>query len=192
MGQQPHPDIEHLGRKLVAAVEGAEDEPLGRQPRSAAGEGGFHPGRRVRRHEAIGQTYDAFSEEFLAAGRDHGFVGNEIIDVRRTKRAGIAEIRNRERRRTPGENFRPCLVGIAAEIHRDVDLEVRQQLRDFQIAVLPHFDKLAKRAFQSLANRALRHRGALNADAIGVESLSVVMLEKRHRLMRYRMISEIS
>ncbi|KIU01651.1 hypothetical protein QU38_00535, partial [Staphylococcus aureus] len=119
----------------------AENETLAGQP-------GFGP-RDPPRHRfqarirliAAGQIGDPFGDALARAGMNHDLVGNQIIDRRGARSAGIAEIPSLHGRSPLGKDAEAAILGIALQVDRDVDLAFAGNLRDGCIFLQPNIDK---------------------------------------------------
>ena len=120
--QQPHPDVEYLRHDLEAVVEAAEDETSLRQT-------DFAPRRRVpgdRLGRVVGlvrvrEIGDLLVVVLPALRRDQRRVGNQVVDIGRPHRAGIAEPARLHRGRARGEDAGTRALRVALEIDGEVD-----------------------------------------------------------------------
>jgi hypothetical protein len=138
---------------------------------------------------AVRQPDDLFREEAFCFGRDQTRVGDDVVDVVRTQRSGIAEIVDRDRHGAERQGCRAAPFDIARKVDGDIDLQRRQQFGDFLIGARTGVDEMLEGAFQALPNRAVGSRP--QTDAEGLESRPVVALEQFDGLMAGGMVVEV-
>ena len=121
--QEPHPDLEHLGRDLVGGVEGAEDE-------AVLGEAAVTPGDDLVRDgtfAVVGLIRVRHADDVLVViglrtGRQNEVVGDDVVDEGRAHGSRIAEKVDLDRSRAERHDFGAGSTRVALEIDQDVDL----------------------------------------------------------------------
>src|SRR5262249_38725925 len=102
-----HPNVEHVRRNLVVAVETAESESFGRQARLGACQ--FRCIRTafaVGRQEAVRKMYYLLLVEFASVAWNDDRIGDYVVDVCRAHCREVAEITDLNRRRPPSKDPR--------------------------------------------------------------------------------------
>src|SRR5262249_46589896 len=121
--------------------------------------------------------------------RDHGSVGDEVIDAIEPHGAGKSEITCLNGRGPKRENARPALAGVAREINDDVDFHLANAGRNPLVIVALDVDKAVERCFETGSHCAPFFGPERERD--GLETRAVVMLEDGRCQTGDRMIAEI-
>ena len=152
--QQPHPDVEHIRRELVAVVESGEHKPRFRQSGLGARGRCFARRHRIGREKATRQAHHLFDEKPFAAGRDRHRIGQYIVDTYASNRAGITHVAHRQRGR-PGREYSGARIArISGKIDRNVDLKRLEKFRHLGIGTLARFHKMLEGQADALADGA--------------------------------------
>ena len=125
--EQPHPRGKYVGRYLEAVVEGAEYEPLLRQPFIGTARRRRDGSCSVAHQKGVGQVDDTFGIVGLQIERQRNAIRDDVIDKVRTGRARISEIAHLNGRRAVTENSQPRVLGVTTKVDRDVDLKIVDQ-----------------------------------------------------------------
>ena len=130
--------------------------------------------------------HDAFAEERLLVERQHGRVGEDVIDERRPGGAGKPHIADLDRGGAMGQHPWPAAAGQAVEIDRDVDVEIMEQAGDVPVAIRRHIMEPIERPRDAQPRVARIVRTIRHADHL--EPRMVVTLEqfddgKAHRVL---------
>src|SRR5205814_8397766 len=122
--------------------EAAEYKPvLGQAELAACGNATRYLAFGIVRLIAVREMKDFFPIECLLAERQHNPVGNDIVDKVRAHRARIAKIIHLDRRRACRQDGGPRALGVALEIDRDVDAEIKQEVCDLGVALGDDIEK---------------------------------------------------
>ncbi len=153
--EQPHPDVEQLRRDLEAAVERAEDEagigkPLLRTRGRALGDAALAVVGLVR----VGKADDLLAVVALVSFGHDPAVGDQVIDIARAHRAGMAEIVHLHGRWPVREDSGPRVLGEALEVDSDIDLHLLDERRRGVVALVAHVDKAVECTLQAFAHPA--------------------------------------
>ncbi len=187
--QKAHPDIEYVGRDLVAVVEAAEYKSIigqaDRMPRRVLGRdhtpGIVHP-------IADRKVHDPLAVMLLLVERQDDGVGHDVIDIVDRHGGGEAEIADLDRCRAVGQDRRTGTLGVALEIDGNIDSEIADELRDVLVAAHGHIVKLVKGPDQPSTDLASVVRPIGNAQHL--EAFAIVPLEQLGDLPAGRMLVE--
>ena len=138
---------------------------------------------------AIRQVHDPFGEERLLIERQHGGVGENVIDEVGPGGCGIAEIDGLDRCRAISEESLPGTLRRAVQIDGNVDLAVVQQLGDALVGVGRDVVELIERVDDARAYVAAVI--ARERDADDLEPRAVVTLEQLGDRQGNRMLAKI-
>ena len=183
--------VEHAGGDLGGLVERAEDdaargEAEGRARRRRGGERLIG----VAHHEARRHPDQVLGEERVLARRRGHVVGDEVVDEGRTERCGVPEVVDLDGRRPPGEDGKPVIGRVAAEVDEDVDLVVGDPARGGVRMLVADVDEAIGRGGD------LVPVPAVVVPAVGVgeylDFRPIVRAEERARELPHRVIPEIA
>ena len=102
-------------------------------------------------HEAVRQIHNFLGVELAPVFWDHGFVCENVIEVRRAHRAGKAEIVHLDRCRPPHENTWTGICGEAHQIDQNIDLRIPNRFGDLVVAPITGVDEMLKRRLHPAA-----------------------------------------
>ena len=109
------------------------------------------------------QVNDPLGIERLVLYRCHDPVGNDVVKIRRSCRAGIAEIGNRDRSRAVGKHADGRTIGEATQVYGDIDFVLSDAARYFQFVAALEVVESVKR----LLNSSPQWAGVVGAEGCG-------------------------
>ena len=157
MVQQPAPDIKKIRGDFPVVVKAAENEAILWQTLISAGLiGGGNVSMAVVDLIRVRQIDNLFGVAGLVLRRDEHGIGNQIVDKRRAKRAGIPQKMHLDRRRSGSQNAQPGILRVALEIDGYINLKLTDDAGDFGIGFICDYDELIKGSTDPLTHLIVR------------------------------------
>jgi hypothetical protein len=188
--QQSHPDVEFARPDLVVVVEAAEHKIIRGQAEIRArcpcrGDGPLLIVGLI----TAGKADDLFAVMLLLFnGNDHR-ICNEIVDITGAQRPRIADVADLQGRHAPGKDARARMLGMALEIHGDVEGIAAREVDDGLIGQPAHIHEPLDLAHQPRAMRTVGGRPIAVND--NLETVAVMFAqEARHQIQR-RMLMKV-
>ena len=133
--QDVHPQRKARRQYFVVVVEAAIDKAVRWQAQVLARAGGFSDGAGVVVGlVAVRQVGHALRQVGAAAWRHHDRVGDQVVDIGRRQGSGVAQVTHLYRGAAQGEYAAAGVLGVATQVHRDVDFHRACKLRYLHVA----------------------------------------------------------
>ena len=96
---------------------------------------------------AVRHENDLFAEEGEIVFRDYRPVGDDVVDIGRAHRAGIAHVVDLNGSGPPRQDIEPVVGREAHQVDGDIDLTAAQELGDLLIGIARNIDEMLECVF---------------------------------------------
>jgi hypothetical protein len=154
--QNPHPDVEHIGREFRRVVEAAENEAIfGKSALGPRKDALADAPLRIVGLVGVRQINDLFAIG-MPVFRDHPGIRDDIIHEGGAHGAGKSQIIHLNGRRPAGEYARPHHAEIAVQIDQDVDFRAADEIGDRLVRLRRNIGENVESGFEARASRFCR------------------------------------
>ena len=173
--QDLHPTRPGVARNLMQPVEAAVDERVFRQAGVGAGMAALGDFALAVVGLVARQAQHLLRVEQLVRGRDDEIVGDDVVVIGGTERAGIAQPIDDDRRRAHRQQLGALAVGVAVDVDQDLDAVLDHLLGGLVVGHVGDVDPVFDRVLHALLDRI----GRLDAAVVGedLDLGAIVQLE---------------